>query len=618
MGNVGLDRLLEPTTQDVTQAEANVANARLALQNAQDALSRLLEPTAQDIAQAEATVTNAKLSVRNAEEALEAVLSGPSDEDIAQAQSQVDSDSTALANAQGDLSLAEREWNGKVESAQDAFNTSLESYQIVLQKWLGVDPEEIEEALDPDTLLDSWGVDLASLFDPNSRFQDTRIPFLSQGPPPDDPATPWSEFVVYSWMNLYPGTVVPTCEDGVISPGALCAEKELDDAWAALESHSNDLDTVETQATKAINNAEIAVTRAEENLMASQEAMSDLEADPDPLELESKENQLALAVAILQQAEEDLSNLKNDTDAVEVELEEQQIAATQDNLDKSEKDTEEAQSQLQDLEVESKRKQVAVAQANLDESEQELAELLGEPDTVETEAKRNQAAVAEANLDQAKEELAELQGSVDLLEVALREANVLSAQLALDTAVQRLEGGILRAPMAGIVFLGNVEAGQVVNLNTRIVEIVDTSIVEVDGIVDEIDVLFVREGARAEVTMDALPGEVLEGTVSDIASTGQSQQDVVSYPIRIQLQLPEGVQLPEGLSAVANIVLREERDVLLVPLQALYGTFEQPLVRVFTGGRIEERAVALGNNDDFWVVVSEGLAEGEQVVMETT
>ena len=69
----------------------------------------------------------------------------------------------------------------------------------------------------------------------------------------------------------------------------------------------------------------------------------------------------------------------------------------------------------------------------------------------------------------------------------------------------------------------------------------------------------------------------------------------MSYPIRIQVQLPEGVRPVEGLSATADIVLREDTDVLLVPLEALYGTFEQPLVRVVHGGGVEERPVVVGN-----------------------
>ena len=54
-----------------------------------------------------------------------------------------------------------------------------------------------------------------------------------------------------------------------------------------------------------------------------------------------------------------------------------------------------------------------------------------------------------------------------------------------------------------------------------------------------------------------------------------------------------------------------------MPLQALYGSFDQPLVRVMSNGGIEERPVTLGINDDFWVAVREGLVEREQVVMET-
>jgi multidrug efflux pump subunit AcrA (membrane-fusion protein) len=67
---------------------------------------------------------------------------------------------------------------------------------------------------------------------------------------------------------------------------------------------------------------------------------------------------------------------------------------------------------------------------------------------------------------------------------------------------------------------------------------------------------------------------------------------------------------------VANIILRQESDVLLVPQQALYGSFDEPVVRVMTSGGIQERPVILGNSDDFWTAVRAGLAEGDQVVME--
>ena len=654
-----LDRLLTPTSGDIAQSETTLANAKLSLQGVQDDLARAVQATAQDIAQAEATVTNSKISVQKAREALDAFKSGPTDADIARTQSQVDFAGTALANATRDLSLARKEWNAKVETAQDTFSVALESYQNVFQKWFGIDPAGIEgdpalgsrQALDPDRLLDFWGADLDSLFDPESRFQDSSLGFLAQGPPPDDPATPWNEFVVYVWMNLTPGHLVGTCENIVITPGTQCVKSEMDDGWDALESATDNLDTVETQAAKAIANAEDAVTRAEESLANTEETLADLKAGSDPLEIEAKEKELvlaetkldeaearlaeltngfdaveveakekqvALAKANLDQAEDDLSKLNDEPDALEVETKRKQVALGQANLDQAEDDLSKLNDEPDALEVETKRKQVALGQANLDQAEDDLSKLNDEPDALEVETKRKQVALGQANLDEGQEELVELKGSVDPLEVALREADIAAARLALDTLLQQLEGATLKAPMAGIVSLVNVEAGQAVNPNTPVIEIVDPTVVEVDGIVDEIDVLFVREGAQAQVTMDALPGQVLEGTVSTIASAARSQQGVVSYPIRIQVQLPEGVRLVEGLSATARIVIREDTNVLLIPNQALYGTFEQPLVRVMNNGTLEERPVDLGNSDDFWVVVLQGLQEGDQVAMETT
>ena len=685
-----LDRLLTPTFRDIAQAEARVADAELTLENAQGALAGLLEPSSQQVAQAEAAVVNASISVEDAREALDVVRSGPDDDDIAEAQAEVDSASTTLAIAAGELSLARREWDTKVETARDSFDTALEEYQGVFWKWLGIAPGTLEkdvsspsgEALDPETLLDSWGIDLTSVFDPSEREPESRG-FYGEGPPPDDPATLWSELVVYVWMNLHPVPVIATCENIALTPQDLCVKQEMDNAWSALASAADNLDTVETQGTKAIANAEAAVAHAEEALEDAEEFLTDLKAGPDLLEIESKAKQLGLALASLEdaqeelatlrgepdavevgakqkqvavseanleEAQEDLASLKNDPDAVELEAKQNEVAVAQANLEKVEEDLatlknepdaveleakrkqvavaqanlEQAQEDLDALKnepdavgVEAKQKQVAVAQANLEKIEEDLAALKNEPDAVEVEAKQKQLAVAQASLEKTEEELAELRGSVDALEVALREADVSSARLALDTALQLMEGATLLAPMAGAVSLVNVEAGQTINANTPIVEIVDSTVVEVDGIVDEIDVLFVREGARAEVTMDALPGQVLEGTVSSVALAARNQQGVVSYPIRIQVQLPEGIQPVEGLSATASIVLREDKDVLLVPLQALYGTFEQPVVRVMNGDRVEERPVVLGNSDDFWVVVGAGLIEGEQVVMET-
>ena len=578
-----MDKLLNPTDQAIAEAEASVANAKVAHQNAQDYLVRLLSPMAKDVAQARTAVTDAKISVKNAQEALDLVRAGPSAGDVATTEAQIDSSTTTLANDVSDLRLTRRDWVANLQTAQQYSDNAWEAYRDVLGKWLGLELVSGEDAVDPVSLLDSRDIDLERLFDMNLRFQDINRGRAADGPPGDDPITPWNERTIYIWLNFFPGQIAPTCSNDLVPPMGVCIKKEIDTAWDVYQEATADLDTLQTQAAKAIAKAETNVTKAEDNLTSAQENLADMLAGPDALKIESKANQLKSAQIALDAAQEDLEALLGDPAPVE----------------------------LQD-----KEKQLAVAKASLDKAEEDAAELMGTPNGLEVEAKEKKIAVAQANLYKAQEDLEELMGGIDSLELSLREANLVTNQLTLATALERLQRTTIKAPIAGVISMVNVEVGQIVNPDTMIVEVVDTTIVEMDGIVDEIDVLLVKIDARADVTMDALPGRVLEGKVFSIDSAARNQQGVVSYPIRIQVIVPEGLQLIEGLSATANIILREESHVLLVPVQALYGSFEHPTVRVMDDGHILEKAVVLGNSDDFWITVREGLAEGDHVIVE--
>ena len=635
-----LDELLVPSTQDIAMAEDAVASAALRRKGAEDALASLLKPTDEQMARAEAAVTEAGLAARDAQEAFDDTRLGPVEEDVVKAQSKVTSAAIALDNAEGDLKLAGYDWDERVQLAQESVDEALPAYNEVFTNWLGIEVTEEQAGRTPDELLEAWGIDLQLLFGP----RDARLISLE-----DDPATLWNEAIVNAWINFFPGNIVATCDDTILAAQTLCVRQEIDDFWAAYETAIVDLDTVETQRAKEIANREEAVARAADSLDDALVALDDIRQDADSLEVESLEKKLVIAQAVLRTAQETLLTLLDGPDEVDVDGKLKEVAVAKALLDKAEDDLSALMGAPDPLEVESGEKEVAVARALLELVEDDLSTLTGSPDPLEVESKTKDVAVANATVDQAEEELAglvsgvdpleleakqrlldlsrarsaeaedelaELSRDIDPLELALLESEVVSAQAALRASVERLEGATLTAPWNGVVTVVNVEVGQEINANTPVMEIVDPTVVEVDGIVDEIDVLFIREGAVARVTMDALPGEQLEGTVSDIASAAQNQQGVVTYPIRIRLEVPRGTQLPEGLSAVANVVIREERGVLLVPLQALYGSFDQPVVRVMFDGRVEERPVLLGNSDDFWAVVVDGLVEGDQVVLE--
>ena len=209
------------------------------------------------------------------------------------------------------------------------------------------------------------------------------------------------------------------------------------------------------------------------------------------------------------------------------------VTTTQDSLIDAQSELEGLFEEPDSLDLESARLNIVLAQMSLDDAREQLVSLDEEPDPLDVTDKEKDVEVARAALAQANEDLLDLQAAVDPLEVALRKSRLASAEVALDAALSRLESVELVAPWSGTVLIVSVEGGDEVNVNSAAVEIVDPRVVEVDGIVDEIDVLSVRLGSQASVFMDALPSEVLTGVVSSIGSGATNQQGVVTYPVTV-------------------------------------------------------------------------------------
>ena len=345
------------------------------------------------------------------------------------------------------------------------------------------------------------------------------------------------------------------------------------------------------------------------------EAFQELEART--AEFESRQALFTVAERESAQALKDLNILQENSGKTTLLDLEAAVEVAKSDLAQGIKSLADLQIGVDPLEAALKQTQVNSAEASLTQAEEDLAKMLASANSLEITLREKQVVVAQAGLAKAQKELAFLTQDRQQFPLALRQSQVASAQQQLEDALKLLDDSKLKSPISGLVALVNVIEGEDVQAGTTIMEIVDTSSVEIDGIVDEVDVLLVSEGIPTEVTFDALPGQVFAGFVSEISPAADSQQGVVTYPIKIQVDLPATLLLREGLTAVAKIILSEEKDVLMVPQQSLYGSFDQPTVRVMTDSGVVERPVELGNSDDFWVAVHQGLEEGEQVLMES-
>ena len=152
------------------------------------------------------------------------------------------------------------------------------------------------------------------------------------------------------------------------------------------------------------------------------------------------------------------------------------------------------------------------------------------------------------------------------------------------------------------------------------VHLVDTSTVEMDGVVDEVDIYKVKVGQEAIITVDALPNAEMRGEVTFISPFGTQTAGVVEFPVKISIE-PAEVELKGGLTATADIIVEKHENVLLVPNRSIKGSPGDYWVEVVIDEEkvtTEKRPVTLGAQNEQLSEVISGLSEGEKIIVEAT
>lgn len=133
--------------------------------------------------------------------------------------------------------------------------------------------------------------------------------------------------------------------------------------------------------------------------------------------------------------------------------------------------------------------------------------------------------------------------------------------------------------------------------------------------IDELDIDGVEVGQEAEVVFDAFEDETYEGTVEKISGVGNNSGGVTTYTVTIAMA--GDTRLKNGMSATASITLDSKDNVLLVPVDAIQSIDGRRYVEVVNGNGTEQREITLGLVNDDYAEVTDGLENGEQVVVNT-
>lgn len=181
---------------------------------------------------------------------------------------------------------------------------------------------------------------------------------------------------------------------------------------------------------------------------------------------------------------------------------------------------------------------------------------------------------------------ANAQRAVAALRVA--EANVSAARATLSQSQTQRARAIIRSPVNGVVLARQVDPGQTVaasfNTPTLFVIAEDLSQMKLEVAIDEADVGEVQVGQKATFTVDAFPGKTFPAQIrrvdlgsnltvsnatassssSSTSSTSSTSGQVVSYAADLTVANPS-LQLRPGMTATADIITADKRNVLLVP-----------------------------------------------------
>ena len=152
------------------------------------------------------------------------------------------------------------------------------------------------------------------------------------------------------------------------------------------------------------------------------------------------------------------------------------------------------------------------------------------------------------------------------------------AEAASTQARDQLSKTTIYSPMDGIVTLLNSKIGErVVATNqfagTEVMRVADLSRMEARVDVNENDVVTVKIGDKADITIDAYGDRTFNGVVAQIANTGKTtgagtQEEVTNFEVKVRMENPE-VQLRPGLSCNADIQTNMVADAVAVPMQSV-------------------------------------------------
>ncbi|MBI2933869.1 MAG: efflux RND transporter periplasmic adaptor subunit [Planctomycetes bacterium] len=224
----------------------------------------------------------------------------------------------------------------------------------------------------------------------------------------------------------------------------------------------------------------------------------------------------------------------------------------------------------------------------------------------------NRLKLYEEGRRQRKEWLTEEQMATWRADLDKAKAEVARVKADLAIARRDLEHASVRPPIAGVINTKGVAKGEYVKPETVVATILDVNTLHARFTLPELEAARVRPGQEIQFAVRSMPGMWFRAKLFYLSQKADSATRSIECKAEV---LDRHETLRTGIFASVKIVTGRAKAVI-VPERAILPTERGFVVFVMEDGKVKRRGVGLGLRTADGVEVTEGLREGERIVVD--
>ncbi len=134
--------------------------------------------------------------------------------------------------------------------------------------------------------------------------------------------------------------------------------------------------------------------------------------------------------------------------------------------------------------------------------------------------------------------------------------------------------------------------------------------------INEIDISRVKTGQKVIIGVDAFPDKYFPGKVSFVANMGEQVygNDAKVFNVLINLDKSDPILKP-GMTTSNKIITASYNNVIVVPIEAIHTSSGKSIVYKQKSFGIAEQEVKLGDFNENFIIIEDGLEEGEKIIL---